>query len=505
MKFIDSIAERLALQQEIPLGLAKRKVISSLVIAISSGICAVVLFIIYILNLVPIISSLPGLIVFLIIGVIASFTIVSILPILQSLTVPSEEEDFAYLVITAYATKLSSSKDIIKRFILNFGRILPNYAKIITYKPSPAIERLLLLIDFEGSSPTVVEKSLSKFETLLEKKIIEFRSFTELFNSIVVGLFITLPMLSLVTYLIGGSGMFEGSVALALILTLIMIIVFNLRTPKYFPRVMPYIHGLAVLVLCAAIGLAMAIVLKWEFWLSVGSTIILGGFIGYLVRRSEAKLVDEIMESLPRVLAALYDRVREVKSINIMRALADVLKTAPEGVKRLLNPFLDNVVIDVASRFRNYLPIAVILRALQDFSELGVSELAYKVLADGVSKIYDSYETYKATALTVWATLCFVLPGVLALVFSVVTQYSHFIPQVTGSPFTPTTTITLPPIDYLITCGLILVVLSGFAGGFIRYGRLAEALLWTAIATLIYIGGVVLLVKLGYIYKLIRF
>ena len=505
MSLLSKLAEKVAISEEIPISLAKRKIINSIIILTISILLAAF---IYLANYLGVIT-IPDILAYLLIAFCLICGFIFSYPIIQAVALsPVEEEDFTYLIVTAYATKLSSSREIIRRFVYSFGRIFKIMPKILVSKPPVHIESLLTLIDIEGSTPSTIEKALSKFETILEKRILEFKGFMELINSIVVGLYVTFPILSLVLYFISGSGL-GFTILIAIILTFFIILTTVTRVPRYFPKVIPYLPSIAIVFAGIAIALILMNIFHQTPWLTLGVCLSISSIIGYLIKRDEAKIVDEILSTLPRVLTTLYDRVKEVKSINVIKALGDALRTAPTSVKKLFNPFLDNVNIDIASKFKDYLPIAVVLRSLLDFSELGVNELAYKVLADGLSKIYDAYETYKSATLSAWLTLCLIMPFVLAIAFSLIAYTSKIftIPTTYGYGVgiggIGLTFTTLPPIDYLMTCGLILVALAGFTGGFIRWSRLAEALLWLGIATGLYTLSVEILVKSGIIEQLI--
>ncbi|GEM_PF-5827520 len=488
MSFIESIAERVAFEQGIPLSVARRKVVRGIIgITVFPTLAAVSYLVLTFLQ--PLFPN-PALVHAISIMVLIIFLAVGIyfaLPLFTIGGVPTDEEDFAYLIITAYASKLGSSREIISRFVSSFNTILTKVTRAFSAKPPPNIERLLTLIDVEGASPSTVEKALMRFETMLEKRALEFRNFTELINSMILGIYIVMPILSLVSYFMGSSGALQGTILFSVAMTFMIVLITVIKTPKYFPKIVPYLPGLGLTIIVSLLGLLAARIMHQAAWVGVGIAIGIGGVLGYLIRRDEAKLIDEIMESLPRVLTTLYDRIREARVINIARALGEALRTAPLSLKRLFNPYLDNVNIDFATKFRDYLPLAVVLRCLQDFSEVGVTELSYKVLADGLSKIYETYETYRSATIGIWATLCFIMPLVLSIAFSLVTYVTaKIMPTTSVSGAGIGIVITIPPMNYVMMCGVILVALSGFAGGFARYGRLAEALLWMGLSTLLF-------------------
>ncbi len=488
MSFIETLAEKVAFEQGIPLSVARRRVIRAIIGITVMPTLAGILYIVlsFLQPLFPSLTILRPLSIILMI-ILLAVGIYFALPLFTIGGVPTDEEDFAYLIITAYASKLSSSREIISRFVSSFSTILSKVTRAFSARPPPNIERLLTLIDVEGASPSTVEKALLRFETMLEKRALEFRNFTELINSMILGIYIVMPILSLVSYFMGSGGALQGTILFSIVMTFMIVMITVVKTPKYFPKVLPYLPGLGLTIVVSLIGLVASYLMHQAAWVGVGIAIGIGGVLGYLIRRDEAKLIDEIMEALPRVLTTLYDRIREARAINVARALGEALRTAPLSLKRLFNPYLDNVNVDFATKFRDYLPLAVVLKCLQDFSEVGVTELSYKVLADGLSKIYETYETYRSATIGIWATLCFIMPLVLSIAFSLVTYVtSKILPTTSLSAAGIGFVITVPPMNYVMMCGVILVALSGFAGGFARYGRLAEALLWMGLSTLLF-------------------
>ena len=491
---IRKITERYALIKGIPVSKAENIVKNSLIAAFA--LISISIFIIFNIHLVS------GIIILLL-----GFAILS--PILTAFTGFGEEEDWAFLIATAYSSKLGPG-EIIRRLCHNYERLLPRVVSILKQYalqesllkpnikfPLERFEKLLTIVSTYGPGSTSIHLLLSDFVSSIRARLESFREFMRSMGELTLSLFVAISTILLTLGIIfGGGNQVIYLTVITSVLTAVMTMFLMLtRLPKHYPRIAPYIPSI-----CAFIGGLLSTYILYNFtipyvpwYVLIALAIFVSSVIAYALRFKEAWLVEKLLNTLPIIAMSVYEHLRQVKTATLRDALLETCKKIHSSIRKLFNPILHHNPIDIAEIYRNYPPFAITIRALLDFSEVGVSEESYRVLAEGLQEIVKSYRNIRAMLSIMIIFMAIINPAIFGFLVPMVLTMNQFLGPVSQmlketAAYIPLGSIfTIEPINEntLILSGLLISLFSGFCGGFLR-GKIIDAILHAGIAVLVY-------------------